>query len=473
MALQRGQRILRFPDGFLWGTASSSHQCEGGNSNNQWYRWEQAGRILTGETSGDAANWWHDAERDFALAEQMENNALRLSIEWSRVEPSEGQWNSAAIDRYRQMLTDLHKRHMKPLVTLHHFTDPLWFADRGGFTKIENIRYFTRYVSYVVEQLQDLCDFWITINEPNIYAVLGYLLASYPPGEQDLVRAMHVLRNLMQAHVEAFYAIYRIQPRAEAGYCLHYRLFDPASQLSPLDRAAADLQNIFFNWATLRGAETGKFPFPFNLLLAPIARAAGARDFHGINYYTRDMVRFDPTRPAEMFGRRFALPGAVRNDPGMDNNFGEIYPAGLYRVLKSVYRRTRGNKPLYVTENGFSDTLDDRRPRAILEHLAMMHHAISEGIPVRGYLHWTLADNFEWTEGWGVRFGLVELDPQTQERTPRISASMFGEICRANAITEAIVAHYVPEALESIFGMPQQNFQGDREGLAQPPYPMR
>ncbi len=174
-----------------------------------------------------------------------------------------------------------------------------------------------------------------------------------------------------------------------------------------------------------------------------------------------------------MFGRRFALPGAVRNDPGMNNNFGEIYPAGLYRVLKSVYRRTRGNKPLYVTENGFSDTLDDRRPRAILEHLAMMHHAISDGIPVRGYLHWTLADNFEWTEGWVVRFGLVELDPQTQERTPRISASMFGEICRANAITEAIVAHYAPEAMESIFGMPQQNFQGDREGLAQPPYPIR
>jgi len=133
MALQRGQRILRFPDGFLWGTASSSHQCEGGNTNNQWYRWEQAGHVLTGETSGDASNWWQEAEHDFGLAEQMENNALRLSIEWSRVEPSEGQWDSAAIDRYRQMLTDLQRRHMKPVVTLHHFSDPLWFADCGGF----------------------------------------------------------------------------------------------------------------------------------------------------------------------------------------------------------------------------------------------------------------------------------------------------------------------------------------------------
>ena len=455
MALQRGQRILRFPDGFLWGTASSSHQCEGSNTNNQWYRWEQSGRTLSGETSGDAANWWQEAEQDFRLADQMENNALRLSIEWSRVEPTEGRWDSAAIDRYRQMLTDLRRRHMKPLVTLHHFTDPLWFADRGGFTKVENIRYFVRYVKYVVEHLQDLCDFWITINEPNVYAILGYLFGSYPPGEQDMMRAMHVVRNLMQAHVEAFYAIYRIQPGAEVGYCLHYRLFDPAIPLSPLDRAAAGLQGTFFNWAILQGAETGNFTFPFNLILAPIRHASGARDFHGVNYYTREMERFDPSRPAEMFGRRFTLPGVPRNDPGMESNFGEIYPSGLYRVLKSVYKRARGNKPLYVTENGFSDTLDDRRPRAILEHLAMVHQAIREGIPVRGYLHWTLVDNFEWTEGWGVRFGLIELDPQTQKRTPRISASMFGEICRANAITERIVERYAPGAMENIFGVPQ------------------
>ncbi len=217
------------------------------------------------------------------------------------------------------------------------------------------------------------------------------------------------------------------------------------------------MQDTFFNWATLQGSETGRFTFPFNKLLAPIKGAAGARDFHGINYYTRDLVRFDPTRPTELFGRRFARPGAVRNDPGLRNNFGEIYPMGLLRVLKSVYRRTHGNKPLYITENGFSDMLDDRRPRAILEHLAIVHQAISEGVPVRGYLHWTLVDNFEWTEGWGVRFGLIELDQRTQRRTPRISASMFGEICRANAITETIVARYAPEAMESIFGVAQQD----------------
>ncbi len=142
------QRLLRFPEGFLWGTATSSHQYEGGNTNNQWYRWEQQDHIRTGVRCGKAANWWEGAENDFALAERMCNNALRLSLEWSRIEPREGQWDSGAIDRYRAMLRDLHNRGMKPMVTLHHFTEPLWFAEQGGFANEENIRFFVRYVDY-------------------------------------------------------------------------------------------------------------------------------------------------------------------------------------------------------------------------------------------------------------------------------------------------------------------------------------
>ena len=446
------QRILQFPAGFLWGTASSSYQCEGGNTNNQWYRWEQEGHILTGETCGEADNWWENAERDFDLAEQIENNALRLSLEWSRIEPEEGRWDSAALDRYRVMLTELRRRRIKPIVTLHHFTEPLWFVERGAFARKANMRYFVRYVTHAVQALRDLCDFWVTINEPNIYAIQGYLLGTFPPGEQNLPRALYVLRNLLQAHVEAFYAIRHLQPEGQIGLCLHYRLFDAANRLSPLDRAAAGLQSTFFNWAELQAAETGQFTFPLNWLLAPIQHAAGTRDYHGVNYYTREMVRFDPTVPAELFGRRFVRPGATRNDPGMDNNFGEIYARGMYRVLKTVYQRTHGNKPIYITENGFSDAIDDRRPRAILEHLAMVHRAIQEGIPVRGYLHWSLVDNFEWNDGWGVRFGLIELDRPLRRRIPRASASMFGEVCRANAITETIVARYAPEAADFIFG---------------------
>lgn len=449
------RRVLRFPARFLWGTASSSYQCEGGNTNNQWYQWEQQGRILSGEQCAEAAEWWQRAEQDFELAEQMENNALRLSLEWSRIEPQEGQWDSAAIDRYRSMLSDLRNRRITPIVTLHHFTEPLWFVEHGSFTQEDNIRYFVRYATYAVEQLQDLCHFWVTMNEPNVYAIQGYELGAFPPGEQHVVRTFQVIRNLVQAHVEAFYALRRIQPEAQIGYCLHYRLFDPAIPFSPLDRSVASLQNMLFNWTTLQASETGRFPTTLRTLVKPIAKAAGARDYHGVNYYTREMVRFDPTRPAEAFGKRFTRANSLKNDPGLDENFGEIYSEGLYRVLKMVHAKTRGNKPLYITENGFSDALDDRRPRAILEHLAMVHRAIREGVPVRGYLHWTLVDNFEWNNGWRVRFGLIELHPETQARIPRRSASMFGEICRANAITEDIVERYAPEAIETIFGKKQ------------------
>jgi beta-glucosidase len=445
-------RILRFPQGFLWGTASAAYQCEGGNRNNQWYRWEQQGHILSGDECEDAADWWQRAEDDFDWAEQMENNALRLSLEWSRIEPTEGHWDGAALDRYRHMLLDLRRRRITPVVTLHHFTDPLWFAERGGFTDEMNIFFFVRYIQHVIEALHDVCTFWVTINEPNVYAFQGYLFGAFPPGQQDLKQALLVLRNMMQAHVEAFYVIRSKQPESLIGYCLHYRLFDPANPLSFLDRSIAGVQERIFNWTPLQAGETGRFMFPAGSLLGQIPRAAGARDYHGVNYYTRDRVRFDPLLATGTFGRRVMSPKAVRNDPGLDNSFGEIYPEGMYRVLKEVYRRTHGNKPLYITENGFSDVQDDRRPRAILEHLVMVQRAISSGIPVRGYFHWTLVDNFEWNNGWHVRFGLIDLDPQTQRRSPRRSASMFGEICRANAITENIVERYVPELLGTIFG---------------------
>jgi beta-glucosidase len=322
---------------------------------------------------------------------------------------------------------------------------------KGGAWKSSVCSVFLKDFSGERQHLHDLCDFWLTINEPNVYVALGYVLGSYPPGKHDLTCAKRVLRHLLQAHVEAFYAIRRLQPQAQIGYCLEYRLFDPARAHSPLDRGLAWLHETFFVWATLQAAETGRFPFPLNLLTAPIANAAGTRDYYGVNYYTREMVRFTLTVPAAMFVQRYALPGSVYSDPGRDNGLEEIYPPGLYRVLKSIYQRTHGNKPVYITENGLRDAADSRRPQALLEHLALKHRAISEGIPVRGYLHWTLVDDFNWTEGWGAHLGLIAMDPLTQERTSRRSSSLYSEICRANAITEEIVARYAPQAMDRVF----------------------
>jgi beta-glucosidase len=445
------RRILRFPAGFLWGTATSSYQYEGGNTNNQWYRWEQQGHIRGDGRCGAAAGWWEKAESDFALAEQMGNNALRLSLEWSRIEPTEGQWDSAALDRYRAMLTDLRKRHIKPLVTLHHFTEPLWFADQGGFANAENIRYFVRYVTYVVQNLRDLCDFWLTINELNVYTVQGYVQGTYPPGKQSLLYARRVLHNLVQAHAEAFYAVRRLQPHAQIGYCLDYRPFDPVHVYSPLDCSLSWLYENYFSWATLQAGETGRFPFPLDLFRTPIAHAAGTRDYHGINYYTREMIGFDLRTPATMFVRRSTPPDAICGDAGGDTGPEEVYPAGLYRVLKAIYQHTRGNKPLYITENGLRDAADRQRPQAVLEHLAMIHRAISEGIPVCGYFHWTLIDDFEWLAGWATHLGLFAMDSLTQKRTPRLSSSLYSEICHANAITGDIVERYAPQLLDRLF----------------------
>ncbi len=170
-----------------------------------------------------------------------------------------------------------------------------------------------------------------------------------------------------------------------------------------------------------------------------------------MNYYTREMVRFNANARSEIFVQRYALPGSVYSDPGRDNGFEEIYPYGLYRVLKSIYQRTRGNKPIYIAENGLRDAADSRRPQALLEHLAMVHRAISEGIPVRGYLHWTLIDDFELTEGWKAHLGLIAMNPLTQERIPRRSFFLYNEVCRANAITGDIVEHFAPGAMDRIF----------------------
>ena len=445
-------RILRFPAGFLRGTATSSHQYEGGNISNQWYRWEQQGHIRTGEVSGEAANWWERAEADFARAEQMGHNALRLSLEWSRIEPAEGRWDEAALDRYRTMLADLRQRGLKPIITLHHFTEPLWFADRDGFENAENIRFFVRYASHAVENLRGLCDFWVTINEPNVYVSEGYVVGAYPPGKSDLRSARRVLLNLMQAHVETFYAIRRLQPEAQIGYCQDYRLFDPAHSFSPLDRALSWLYETGFTWSPLQVVERGRFAFPLALLMPSFSRAAGARDYHGINYYTREMLGFSITSPATGFIRRFPHASSLYNDARADpNDVEEIYPEGIYRVVKAIHRRTRGNKPLYITENGVRDATDSRRPQALLEHLAWLHRAISEGVPVRGYLHWTLLDDFEWMDGWHTHLGLCAVDRATQQRTPRPSALLLAEICRANAITAEMVEHYAPQAMGRIF----------------------
>jgi beta-glucosidase len=434
---------LRFPDGFVWGVATAAYQVEGGNTNDQWYAWEERGGIATGERAGLACDWWEHAEADFDRAQQLGINGLRLSLEWSRIEPEEGRWDDGALARYRAMLQGLRARGIEPMVTLHHFTDPLWLERQGGFTAPRAIRLFERFVGRCVDALGDLCDLWCTVNEPNVYASQGYLLGVFPPGRKgDGLAVVRVQANLLRAHAAAYRVIHDVQPAARVGLAHNMQVFDPARPGRRLDRLVAGWQDAGFNGLALAALARGRMGGPLGALAGDLREVRGTCDYIGLNYYTRELVAFDLRRPAEIFGRRFTRPGAERQDTGATGGLGgEIYPDGLRRLL--VRLATLG-RPIYVTEHGVADAADTRRPAALVRSLVAVHTALEQGVPVRGYYHWTLVDNFEWAEGWSARFGLIELDPATQKRTPRPSAEIYSRMCHANVVPADLLARYEP-----------------------------
>ena len=435
---------LTFPEGFLWGVATSSYQVEGGNTNCQWYAWEQSGRVPTSERAGDACDWWRAAERDFDRIASSRLNALRLSLEWSRIEPKAGHYSDTAIDRYRAMLQALRERGIRPLVTLHHFTNPLWLEQVGAFASERTVPLFARYARFCVEQLGDLCDFWCTVNELNVYAALGYLEGTWPPGRKGNIRQLiNVQAVMLRAHAAAYHAIHDVQPHAEVGLAHHVRLFDPRSPYSPLDRAGAGVVDASFNGLALEALSRGRAPLLVRPLSGDLSGVRGTFDYMGLNYYTREMVAFDLRRPGELFAHRYTRPDAEQMEPTVSGaagaTFGEIYPEGLRRV---VLRLCKYGRPIYITESGFADGQDLQRPRALVRTLQALHRAIAQGAPVRGYFHWTLVDNFEWAEGWSAHFGLYGLDRTTQDRFPRASAEVYSRIAATNALPALLLSKY-------------------------------
>lgn len=442
-AASPGERIpspeatFHFPADFKWGVATAAHQVEGNNTGNDWWTWEQQeGHIKEGHKSGLACNWWENAETDFDHAAALGANALRLSVEWSRVEPRPGEFDDSALERYSHMLQELRARNIEPMVTLHHFTNPRWLADQGGWENPETIALFARFTRRVVERLGQHCDMWCTINEPNVYGYMGYLEGGFPPGKSDFKTAMRVIRHLLLGHAAAYKEIHKIQPQARVGLAHNMRILDPANPRSPLDRCVAQIADRTYNQAPLTALTTGRWMLPLGFGLAWKLRHT--LDWIGLNYYTRDLVAFDRAQRQTLFSRRLHADGAEL----LDGGYGEFYPHGIFR---SIQRLARLNLPIYVTENGIPDDDDDQRPRYLLTHLHQMWRAIQLCYPVMGYYHWTLTDNFEWAEGWTLRFGLIALDPETQTRTPRPSAALYANVVQANAITPQIIDAYAPK----------------------------
>ena len=442
--------ILNFPKDFKWGTATSSHQVEGNNTNNQWHVWEQTpGHIVDGDTCGLACDWWRNAEADFDRMVELGLNAHRLSIEWSRIEPSEGRFDDDAVDRYRRMLLELRRRGIEPMVTLHHFTNPIWLEEQCGWEEAGVVLpKFERYAAKVVRSLGDLCDLWCTVNEPNIYAIMGYLTddGHMPPGRPGhLNTTLRVVSNMLLGHSAAYRVLHDHQPLARVGIAHHMREFQPLRPAHPLDRVAARTHDYLFNQSILNSINRGRWG-----PLLGRASGHGARplrrtlDWIGLNYYSRQRSRFDRAQRNLLFSNIGDTPGAVMSD----FNYGEIYPAGLMHCLK---RLARYRLPIYVTENGLPDADDDQRPGFIARHLRVLWKAAQWNWQIQGYYHWSLVDNFEWGQGFRMKFGLYELNRETQERSPRRSARLYRDIARANALSSDMVRQHAPDALPELF----------------------
>jgi beta-glucosidase len=433
-----------FPKGFLWGTATASHQVEGNNHNNNWSRWEtEPGRIINDEKCGLACDWWGGRwKEDFDRAVETGQNAHRLSIEWSRIQPAQERWDEDALDYYREMLRGLYDRGLSAMVTLHHFTDPLWMADQGGWENPESPVWFEKFVRKAVEALKEYCSTWVTINEPNVYAVSGYIYGQFPPGKKSIKTALNVMVNLTKGHAAAYHTIHEIQKEARVGFAINYRDFVPAKAWFLPDQVAANIQRKTFNNAFPVAAMTGLLDTPF--MKTRIPQAVNTQDFLGVNYYSRDLVAFNLTKPSSQFIHNYYPKNPDLSPTGFIANI----PEGMYQALKWGLKF---KVPMIVTENGVEDHLDTLRPRYLLQHIHQVWRAVNFNWPVKGYFHWSLVDNFEWERGWTQRFGLWGLNPQTQERTRRKSVDLYEAICRENGITTDMVDRFAPEVMQKIF----------------------
>ncbi|MFH0854235.1 MAG: family 1 glycosylhydrolase [bacterium] len=407
--MQNNQQ-LNFPKNFLWGAGTSSYQVEG-NILNDWSEWEKsekrkkqlekAGVIkkygYNNFISGQACDHYNRYEEDFEIAKLLEHNAHRFSIEWARIEPEEGKFDKKEIEHYRKVIKALRKRNIEPFVTLWHFTNPLWL--KNGWLNKKAIFYFTRYVEKIVSELGDDVKFWITLNEPITYSLCMYLEQKWIYNEFNILKCARQIKSLLNAHKESYNAIKRINANLQIGIVNNNNYFSRLAWWCPFEWALAKIINYIKNeWI-------------FN-------RIKNYQDFIGLNYYRE--IKIDPT-----FG--FFDKNKEKNDMGW-----LITGKGIYYVLMGLKKY---KKPIYIMENGIPDKTDEKREEFIKNHLYYTWKAIQDGADIKGYLYWSLLDNFEWAHGFWPKFGLVEIDYRTMERRIRKSAYEYGKICRDNTIT--------------------------------------
>lgn len=381
---------------FLWGSATSSHQIEG-HQTNDWTEWELSGHGR--EPSGPATDHWNRWRDDLNLFRSLGLNSYRFSIEWSRIEPSPGRIERSVLAQYRAMIEHMRTLGMMPFMTLHHFSLPRWVAGAGGFLNPNAVQWFSRYTRAVLDAIGDLVDLYVTVNEPLVMVVMGYLMGIWPPGQHGFRRAFRLIDRLREVHDGAYRTIKSQKATAWVGLAHHLIAFEPWSKL-PWDRWDTSLLRYLMN---------DRF----------IAMVGPQQDFIGVNYYTRQYGRL----------RNGLHPIQSRQGVPVTDLGWEIYPKGLLDVLRAV----RGyHRPIIISENGIAATNDALRSQYITDHMAAVSRAQQEGLDVRGYYYWSALDNFEWAEGYTPRFGLIGVDYETQQRTVRPSAAVYRAIIEAN-----------------------------------------
>jgi beta-glucosidase len=419
---------------FLWGAATSSHQIEGYNDNNDWWAWESLGKIEKGERSGACTDHRNRFRDDLKLAADLGLNSYRFSVEWSRLEPQEGHWNQEAFDWYFELIEECERLGLVPMLTLQHFTLPLWMAEQGGFSSARAPELFARMTRQVVERLGSKVALWCTINEPMVMTVGSYLGQFMPPAVYAPDKARLACHHLLKSHVMAYDLIHREIPKSKSrwkdipvqvGIAHNVIDFVPDRSWNFVERWLSERFHQFYNlsWLDAVTGKTQRFGFPFLMESAPIVHEAVGRltaDYLGINYYTRARVKFTPNWKGLPIDVAFAREGELASDVDWP-----IYPQGLQKMLKIAggYQL-----PIYITENGIADRNDELRSGYIRDHLREMARASQNGIDVRGYYHWSLLDNFEWVKGFEPRFGLYQVDYSNFERTVTHSARFYQEM---------------------------------------------
>ncbi len=422
---------FRFPERFLWGAATAAHQVEGNNIHNDWWAWEQAGKVK--ERSGLACDHYRRFREDFDLAASLGHNAHRFSVEWSRIEPQEGQWNDAALRHYVEVVKALRERHLEPIVTLHHFTTPQWLVAEGGWLNSKVVAYFARYVQRVADALGDSVQYWVTINEPMVYVRMHYVQGLGPPGSSSLKDALVVVRHLIQAHAAGYRVIHSSHhaaikpPRVSIAH--HLPVFCPCRHWSPVDRWLTKLTDQIFNMAFLEALLIGRWSVP-TIGTWKIPEARQTLDYFGINFYGRQFLRWAP-QPGNWPVSSCDLGHHSREVTERTSLGWDVHPPSFTRTL---LRLKPWKLPILVTENGTYMVDDAKRWNFLAGHLQAVSQAIQQGANVIGYCYWSLLDNFEWAEGYTPRFGIVEVDYAIQQRRVRESGRRYAEVCRSNRL---------------------------------------